>query len=786
MSDASHKTSIAYDASLVLWQAIVNIFFREIRPRGAYNIPRIGPVIFVGAPHSNQFLDPLLLMLEVHRETRRHVQFLIAAKSMQRRAIGFFAGLVSSIPVRRAVDEAKPGKGTIQLSPDDACLVLGQDTEFAKQLAPKMQILLPRTVGSSVAEVVEVISDTKVRIKREFGGDSGKGTARIREKQSELLQSGEKGFTYKTLPFINQKDMYQHVYQTCKEGGSIGIFPEGGSHDRTDLLPLKAGVSVMALGAMADDPNVKVKIVPVGLSYFHPHKFRSRAVVEFGTAMDVPSELVELFKQGGAQKRDAVAKLMDLVYDGLKTVTIRAPDYDTLMVIQAARRLYRTPGQHLTLGQVVELNKRFLEGYNHFKDEPRIQQLRTDVLKYNRLVRDLGLRDHQVPLAQRATWKTLGLLLYRIGLLLVWSVFALPGVILNGPIFITAKIMSAKKAKEALAASTVKIAGRDVVATWKILISLGLAPLLYTFYSILAVVIAARFGAPLKWRIAAPLLFIFASPFIGYAALKFGEAGMDVFKSLRPLILALLPGHQKQLNKLKEMRAQLSNELADVINTFGPKLYPDFDQARILIPSAKPPPSTPRDSRGQSIAAGHDGNDSILAHPMTWLDEKLFGWSTSSKRGTSAWAGGSKSHDASTLATPDDSDDEDAGDYDNVLGYLPSQDLRVPPSQKSRSRNGSYADLQKLRLTKPDEDMPSSSTTTATEARTAVGDEGEGSSPTERLRYRGAHRDRRGSLTDLIAVERIGTVDREESFKEATEELNAEISKNRAAHDSKA
>jgi hypothetical protein len=44
----------------------------------------------------------------------------------------------------------------------------------------------------------------------------------------------------------------------------------------------------------------------------------------------------------------------------------------------------------------VELNKRFLEGYNHFKDEPRLRALRTNVLKYNRLVRDLGLRDHQV------------------------------------------------------------------------------------------------------------------------------------------------------------------------------------------------------------------------------------------------------------------------------------------------------------------------------------------------------------------------------------------------------
>lgn len=41
--------------------------------------------------------------------------------------------------------------------------------------------------------------------------------------------------------------MYRHVYQRLKEGGIIGIFPEGGSHDRPDLLPLKAGVSIIAL-----------------------------------------------------------------------------------------------------------------------------------------------------------------------------------------------------------------------------------------------------------------------------------------------------------------------------------------------------------------------------------------------------------------------------------------------------------------------------------------------------------------------------------------------------------
>ena len=44
----------------------------------------------------------------------------------------------------------------------------------------------------------------------------------------------------------------------------------------------------------------------------------------------------------------------------------------------------------------MQLNKRFLESYQVFKDEPRVQQLREDVVRYNRRLRDLGIRDHQV------------------------------------------------------------------------------------------------------------------------------------------------------------------------------------------------------------------------------------------------------------------------------------------------------------------------------------------------------------------------------------------------------
>jgi glycerol-3-phosphate O-acyltransferase / dihydroxyacetone phosphate acyltransferase len=115
----------------------------------------------------------------------------------------------------------------VSLSADDPCLVLGHGTKFTSEFSVKMQIMLPKNLNSSVAEVAEIISDTELKIKRDFGGESGKTTARIREKLAELQTEGKNGLEFKTLPFVDQQKMYREVYQCLKDGGAIGIFPEG-------------------------------------------------------------------------------------------------------------------------------------------------------------------------------------------------------------------------------------------------------------------------------------------------------------------------------------------------------------------------------------------------------------------------------------------------------------------------------------------------------------------------------------------------------------------------------
>ena len=130
---------------------------------------------------------------------------------------------------------------------------------------------------------------------------------------------------------------------------------------------------------------------------------------------------------------------------------------------------------------VVELNRRLVKGYTHFKNDPRIVHLRKSIATYNKHLRLLGIRDHQVDYAKFSIIHVIATLIYRLVKIALLTLGTLPGLLLFTPVFIATKSISAKKSKEALAASTVKLQGRDVMATWKLLIALAFAPAVYAF-----------------------------------------------------------------------------------------------------------------------------------------------------------------------------------------------------------------------------------------------------------------------------------------------------------------
>lgn len=524
-------------------------------PAAAPQVPAEGtPTLFVCAPHSNQFLDPFVVMYGVGRVD---LSYLAAAATVRKRIIGGLARLMESIPVERPQDLAFTGAGTVWLSPEDRLTVLGRGTSFREQVRPGDFV----SFGGVSSAVARVTSDESLVLKDAVGAPA----------------SGADGADYwgkyKVTPRVDQAAMFNAVTDALERGKAIGIFPEGGSHDQPSLLPLKAGVAIMALTTLSKHPSLPLKIVPVGLNYFSGHRFRSRVFIDIGDPLTVPDEIQELY---ASDKQAATAQLMGLVTGALSALTVAAPDYETLEFFWTLRRLVKTSATEdratLTLPQQVEFARRFSVGYERvlpdgtkWKDTVPVVRARRMVAEYNARLKDFGLRDYQV--ARVFVYVTrrgaLALLLWRSLLVVVYAVALLPMALLCFPITCITRLVSRQKASAAAKASAVKIHGRDVAATWKVLIALVLAPVLWLAWTAASAAVA---GATLQrpWRVETPLLVFFFLPIVSYLGILAGERIVMTVRSVPPLLMTLaVPSRAKELAEQRQALKQALEGLVD-------------------------------------------------------------------------------------------------------------------------------------------------------------------------------------------------------------------------------
>lgn len=190
-------------------------------------------------------------MRVIKMEAGRRIAWLIAEKSMRRKFIGGIAKAAGAVSVGRALDSTRAATGKIYL-PDptsDATLVRGVGTQFEKECQVGGLLVLPSVNGTAAStEILEIHGNEEIRLKKEFKGDVAIGQLTgLRKENGDIhLENGDaekapdfEGTKYKTAPKVDQSKVYDAVFERLQAGGCVGIFPEGGSHDRTELLPLK-------------------------------------------------------------------------------------------------------------------------------------------------------------------------------------------------------------------------------------------------------------------------------------------------------------------------------------------------------------------------------------------------------------------------------------------------------------------------------------------------------------------------------------------------------------------
>lgn len=212
-------------------------------------------------------------MRVLRTEAHRRISFLIAEKSFRRKFIGLLARGIGTVPVSRAMDMMKPGQGTVYL-PDpinQPTLLRGVGTNFE---GPGFErdgtIALPTINGTSHnANIAEIRGPEELILKKPFGHkdalfqltgrnditDDGKFSGEVSDKD----RADFNGSKFKAAPHVDQSAVYDAVFGRLLGGGCIGIFPEGGSHDRSDLLPLKRNLPPISIQNRAvTDPRLQL------------------------------------------------------------------------------------------------------------------------------------------------------------------------------------------------------------------------------------------------------------------------------------------------------------------------------------------------------------------------------------------------------------------------------------------------------------------------------------------------------------------------------------------------
>jgi len=344
----SEFKELLYFSVKIFFHSIISIFFRDLEIVGRDKLPRHGPIIF-SINHANQFMDAVMVVCTCQHK----VSYLMAEASWKRRIIGDIAWAMDVVPVKRPQDGAKPGIGKITFTQQDyentnVLSVEGVDTKFTEELTQGDK--LRPTGTATTVKVTEVVDDKTMLV-------DGLGIPR---EELDSVFGKDEATPFDVLKRVDQKVMYEKVLDRLAAGGCVGIFPEGGSHDNTDLLPLKVGVALIAYSALEKD-GLNVPIVPVGLNYFRAHRWRGRAVVEYGEPIYIDPTTLNSYKAGGQERRQVCNDLIDRVADSMRSVIVSAPDYDSLQIIHTARRLFQRRGIPAAAKQ--ELTRRFAEGY---------------------------------------------------------------------------------------------------------------------------------------------------------------------------------------------------------------------------------------------------------------------------------------------------------------------------------------------------------------------------------------------------------------------------------------
>jgi 1-acyl-sn-glycerol-3-phosphate acyltransferase len=192
-----------------------------------------------------------------------------------------------------------------------------------------------------------------------------------------------------SAPGTTNTDAFAECHDALAKRDLVAIFPEGTTHDRPQLDPIKTGAARIALGARTAGAE-RLVVLPVGITFPDKIDLRPSALVQLGE----PIELDAVVPAGvGPDDHDAVDRLTAAVDAGLRAVSPDFPDTETALSL--------TQAAHIALSSEVQpappLAAQHRLAHRLARAEPAaLDGVRRDVGRYTTLLAGLRLTDDDV------------------------------------------------------------------------------------------------------------------------------------------------------------------------------------------------------------------------------------------------------------------------------------------------------------------------------------------------------------------------------------------------------
>jgi 1-acyl-sn-glycerol-3-phosphate acyltransferase len=325
-------------------------------------------------------------------------------------------------------------------------------------------------------------------------------------------------------------------------GGVLALFPEGTSHSDPEMKPLKTGAARIALSAeAANDGQLGVTVVPVGLSYQRKVTFRSSVLLVVGEPIAIAPRLPAY----RIDVRAAVTALTDEIGARLDEIVLQAESRELLAGIARVARWTAGPATGDDPEDPAARHRRAREmaaAYARMRarDPARLEAIVEEVQSYWQTLQRLGVRD---PWALELTAPRPGAIAAALAKLVLAAPIAALGALMGWLPYRLAGRIAAKVTKD-----------EDVLSTVKLI-----AGALFLFLAWTGEAIAAGLAWGAIWAVPAFVVGVAS----GYVALRFDELLRDGVAGWRAVSLRAF--HFKTAQRLTERRRTLADEVAKAL-----------------------------------------------------------------------------------------------------------------------------------------------------------------------------------------------------------------------------